>query len=79
MELNWAQLHKCSSDTNPYKVCIADGKNYDISPPAELNTILELDEIVSINEYEYSITIQASLINVWDMDPNLNLSKNTKT
>ena len=48
-----------------------------MSPPSELNTTLLLHEIVSINEDENSITIQAVLINSWEMDPNLTLSKNT--
>ena len=78
LEINWALLHECSSDTNPYKICIADGKNYEISPPSELNSFLSLDEIVSINEDDNSVTIQAALINYWKMDSNLTLSKNTK-
>ena len=77
LKVSQAQLHKCSSDTNPYKICITDRKQYDMSPPSELNTTLLLHEIVSINEDENSITIQAVLINSWEMDPNLTLSKNT--
>ena len=70
-----ADLQNCKdSNKNQYKVCVIGEGNYNRSQPLELNTTLHLHEIVSIDEDENSIGIQAMLISTWEKDPELNIS-----
>ena len=50
-----------------------------MSHPSELSTQLFVEEIVSINEKEDSVSIQATMISYWEMDLTLGLSGNTDT
>ena len=77
--LNWAELHECNSKKNPHQICIKDEQNYKMSHPSELSTQLFVEEIVSINEKEDSVSIQATMISYWEMDSTLGLSGNTDT
>ena len=72
----WAELPKCKNTTIPNKICVIGQGNYNMTNPHELNTTLFLHEIVSIDENENSISIQATLISTWK-DTELKLSNNS--
>ena len=64
-KINWIESTDCSIDTKPLHMCA--------SKPSVLDTLIRLDNIVSIDENDNSIGIQATISCMWK-PPKLNLS-----
>ena len=63
-------IKNCSEPHKKLSICVKSIKNYDDPVPANLKTVLYLNEIIKIDGNENLFSISVELTTIWS-DPNL--------